>query len=118
MRPLRRRRSFPWLLIGALVVLAAPVAGVIAAGVAVEQAERPPTCEGIGWGCEPGPGASAALVLVIVYAPFVAGVAAVVGLLELGGARTAVARLVVASLAVAVVVVGTLVALGSVLLRL
>ena len=50
------RRVFPWWIIATAGVMT-PLMGILAwASVAWDQHQDPPTCEGIGWGCTPGPG--------------------------------------------------------------
>lgn len=45
------------------------VLGAIWAATAAHQAEHPPTCFGIGWGCTPDPASTAALLGIFVVGP-------------------------------------------------
>lgn len=45
------------------------VLGAVWAGTAAHQAEHPPTCFGIGWGCTPDPASTAGLLGIIIVGP-------------------------------------------------
>ena len=90
---------------GVLILAAFPLAALVALVVGLQQAENPPTCYGIGFGCVPGPWSTAALVGAIFYAPVVASLAGLLALLELSGPRGQTARSLVA-LVVAIGLVG------------
>lgn len=73
---------FPWAVVGGLVLAGVVLGGLVALVVAAEQSRNPPSCSGIGFGCELGPGGTAALLAVFFYAPLVAGIAALVAVLQ------------------------------------
>lgn len=96
------RRS-PWFVFLGLVLAALPLGGLVWLNVAIEHRTHPPTCYGIGWGCRLDAVTTATVVIVVVYGPVLLGVAAILGLLELGGPRLRKARSVVSLVAAAAV---------------
>ena len=110
--PLLRRRSTPWFLYAGVVALAVVATLAVGAATATEQAADPPTCFGLGWGCEPDPASVMAFFALLLAGPYVVVSGAALAVSELAGERFATARsvgvlvvLAVGALATGVVVV-------------
>lgn len=85
------RRVFPWWVITAAGAMA-PLMGVLAwAAVAWDQQKDPPSCEGIGFGCTPGP-EFAGVAAAIIWWCGLAVVAISLGVTELFWKRVAIGR--------------------------
>lgn len=68
-----RSRRFPWLLV-MIAFLLTPIAWALAyLAISTAQADNPPPCEGLGWGCTPGPDFGAVAIAIL----WVLGTAAV-----------------------------------------
>lgn len=109
-----QRRWFPWAVIGGLVVLALPLGALVAFLVTQEQAADPPDCDGLGFGCVPGPWDTAALMGIAVYAPALLTLGAVLGLAELFGRHFQAVRSAIAVVGAAVLVLISLVLVATV----
>lgn len=88
---LMRQRRFPWILVGVCALLGGIVSLLAIAYTARKQAIAPPSCFGIGWGCELDPGSTGAFI-VIFWGIGLAWVVGVLGVTELFGPRFTVAR--------------------------
>lgn len=91
-----RRIWLPYAVIGVALLATPLVVAMSTAGQRAKYQEEPPPCYGIGWGCNLDP-ESAGLVTGGAYAVALAGLLLIVGLLQLGGARLALARSIVAA---------------------
>lgn len=106
-----RRTWLPYVVIGVAFLATPLVAAASSAGQQAKYQEEPPPCYGIGWGCNLDP-ESVGLLMGGAYVVALAGLLLIVGLLQLGGARLALARSTVA--AGPVIAVWCLIGLGTV----
>jgi hypothetical protein len=88
-------RRFPWIVIGVLLLLTPLAAAVAYWSTSAAQAKFPPPCDGLGWGCTPGPDFSAWAAGL--FWLVITGVAAILmGVSEFFWERVAVARSMIA----------------------
>ena len=98
------RRSFPWIVVAALVVAAAPLGFLAKLVTADLYSDNPPPCFGLGWGCSFSPDDVGVLMAIF----WLIGVASIAGLLlitEFFWRRVAVARSVATFVLAAVTLV-------------
>ena len=100
----RLRQGFvPYAFLGSALLLTPVFYWVIMIGTRIEYSQNPPSCYGLGWGCEFDP-ETTGLVSAVLYFCFLVVVLVVVALLHLvGRRRLAVARSCLAIAAVAFV---------------
>jgi hypothetical protein len=89
-----RRRWFPWLIFGATLVSAAPLAPLMY--LVAPKSSETPNCGGIGWGEVPCGWDSVALTFVFAGVPYAFGLALVLGISEGIGQRATFARSILA----------------------
>lgn len=89
----------PWVTLGAALLLAPAYGWMATVATRREYDDHPPSCTGIGFGCELSPGGMGWLTA-IVYIGAVVLVGVAIALLHYGGSRLALARAVVAFVAV------------------
>ena len=86
-----QRRSFPWIVVGALVVAAVPLGWLAKVVTAASYRDSPPPCFGLGWGCSFSPG-DVGVLMGIFWLIAVASLAALLLISEFFWRRVAVAR--------------------------
>lgn len=111
LRTTLRRPWLPYAVIAGALLATPLVVAASAAGQRAKYQEEPPPCYGIGWGCNLDP-ESVGLLMGGAYVVALTGLLLVVGLLQLGGERLALARTTVA--AGPVTAVWCLIGLGTV----
>jgi len=94
-QPWLRARWLPWATLLAAAVLTPVAAWLGALAARREYASDPPSCYGIGWGCDLSPNDQGSLAAIF-YVAYLVVLAIVVGLLHHGGNRLAPARALVA----------------------
>ncbi|HEX7166177.1 MAG TPA: hypothetical protein VF230_04265 [Acidimicrobiales bacterium] len=85
-------RWMPWAIWAGLIPMALLTAGAAVMQLWLDYRTNPPSCYGIGWGCQLSPWAGGVFWLIIFCAPVIVLSAMVLGLAELAGPRFAFAR--------------------------
>ena len=91
-----RRKWLPYAVIGVALLATPLVVALSTAGQRATYQEEPPPCYGIGWGCNLD-AESVGLLMGGAYVMALASLLLIVGVLQLGGPRLALARSTVAA---------------------